>query len=86
MRAERLVARGLGSLDAYPRLEPLPLGVDQGKRRHRYPEQAAGQPHYPVEHRLGGRIEQVERVQQGQARVFIGWQGSGGHGTGRLSF
>ena len=57
VRAERHFARRLGARGADPRLEPLPLGVDQGHRRHGRPADLRGEPREIVERLLGRSVE-----------------------------
>ena len=70
MSAEGNVARGLNRIGALPRLEPLPVPIDEGDDGGRHAE---GEPHQArdaVEGFLGRGIEDVVSVKRRDALVF----------------
>ena len=68
---ERHVAAGLGQREPVAGLEPLAPRVDQRDERDRRVRHAGCQAGERVEAGLGGCVEDVVRVQRGQARVLL---------------
>ena len=68
--AERDVAARLGDRQPDRGLEPLAVLVDERHRDHRHPERAGGERDHGVEGRVGGRVEDRQAVQRGEAPAF----------------
>ena len=71
VRAERDGACGFGHRDADPRLEPLPVGVDQRDERHRRAADVRGEHREVVEAALRLGIEDLIPVQRREPRALV---------------
>ena len=69
--AERVVAGRLGHVEPHTRLEPLPLRVDEAHERDRHLADVRGQERHVVEDLLGRGVENLERLQRGQATLLV---------------
>jgi hypothetical protein len=79
MAAEGDFAAGLVGGQAALRLEPLPVGVEQGEVGDRHVEDRHRQPDDPIEAFFGRRVEQFEGVQVGEPFGLVGGQRRGDH-------
>ena len=70
VRAERDVARRLRRRDALPRLEPLPILIDQGDDRHRHLQHGLDQARDALECLFRPRIEDLVAMQRGDPRAL----------------
>ncbi len=72
MPAERDLPLGFRRGQANAGLEPLAVGVDQADQRNGYAEQAPRQPGQAVEAFFRRGIEDIQRAQRMQPKLFVG--------------
>ncbi len=78
--AEREVARRLRRIQSPPRLEPLPMRVDQADQRDRRTAELRGERRKVIEPRFGIGVEDLVGLQRAEALLLVGRRGCGDHG------